>query len=80
MTWEKDGEPFDLRLYPNVTYLNGELVLHEANEEVSGNYSCVATNFLGNETSEPTNVIVICKFVLYAICMFLKFFFTHFHR
>ena len=68
ISWEKDGQPFDPELYSNVYYLDeGEILIDKATENFTGVYVCVATNSLGNVTSDPATIEILRTFIQFLL-------------
>ena len=62
VTWTKTGE------HSSVVYPGGQkLIITNANRTEAGTYKCTATNGIGKVAAATIDVIMFCKFFLFAL-------------
>ena len=61
--WTKDESPVTNNSRVNFSVVNKVLTITNVNRKDSGEYRCVASNKLGNDTSKAAELNVKCKFL-----------------
>ena len=61
--WTKDESPVTNNSRVNFSVVNKVLTITNVNRKDSGEYRCVASNKLGNDTSEAAELNVKCEFI-----------------
>ena len=62
-SWTKDESPVTNNSRVNFSVVNKVLTITNVNRKDSGEYRCVASNKLGNDTSKAAELNVKCKFL-----------------
>ena len=62
ISWNKGGSPLSINFRVSLSADNKHLTITNVNRVDSGAYRCVATNSLGNDTSSPAYLGVLCKY------------------
>ena len=62
VSWTKDGSPISSNSRISLSDDNKQLTITNVNRTDSGEYRCVASNSLGNDTSSAATVDVLCKY------------------
>ena len=70
ISWTRNGSP--LNTTGRIKFLDGEkhLTITNVNRRESGEYRCVASNSLGNATSNVGTLNVQCKYIV--LCLSIK--------
>ena len=62
ISWNKGRSPLSINFRVSLSADNKHLTITNVNRVDSGAYRCVATNSLGNDTSSPAYLGVLCKY------------------
>jgi len=66
ISWTRDGCPVNTSGRINFSENKKELTMTDLSRTESGEYRCVATNSLGNDTSNAATLNVQCKLIPYS--------------
>ena len=66
-SWNKDGSATISNFRISLSADNKQLTITNVNRTDSGEYRCVASNSLGNDTSSAATVDVLCKYSIYVL-------------
>ena len=69
ISWTKDGSAISSISRISLSADNRQLTITNASRTDRGEYRCVASNSLGNDTSKTANVDVQCKFSEKFVCI-----------
>ena len=61
ISWNKEGTPLSNNSRVSLSAENKHLTITNVDKADNGEYRCVATNSLGNDTSNPAYLEVQCK-------------------
>ena len=64
ISWTKDGSAIGSNSRISLLGNNKQLTITNVNRTDSGEYRCVASNKLGNDTSNAATVDVKCKYIV----------------
>ena len=70
ISWTRDGSPVNASGRISFQDDKKELTITNVNRTDSGEYRCVASNSLGNDTSNVVTLNVQCKYIL--LCLSIK--------
>ena len=62
-SWTKDESPITNNSRISFSVVNRVLTITNVNRKDSGEYRCVSSNKLGNDTSKPAELNVKCEFI-----------------
>ena len=67
ITWTKDGSAIISNSRISLLADKKQLTIKSVDRTDSGEYQCVASNSLGNDTSSAASVNVLCKYSIYVL-------------
>ena len=62
ISWTKDGSPINSNSRNSLSEDNKQLTIANVNRTDSGEYRCVASNSVGNKTSNAATLDIKCKY------------------
>ena len=74
ISWNKGRSPLSINFRVSLSADNKHLTIMNVNRVDSGAYRCVATNSLGNDTSSPAYLGVLCKYNTWVACHEVSYF------